>query len=115
MPLCVRVRNRTTFRETIDAQSTQKEVAAAVGISPQRLNQLMTGRGVVRIHVLVAAAIERALHVPPGALFIAEETVADDVAVIGPYLHARDGDDPDALLGEPSDGVYVEPARARVA
>jgi transcriptional regulator with XRE-family HTH domain len=113
--LCVRVRNRTTFRETIDAQTTQVEVAAAVGISPQRLNQLMTGRGVIRINVLVAAAIERVLHVPPGQLFLAEAAVADEVAVIGPYLQARDGDDPDAPIHEPDDGVYVEPATTRVA
>lgn len=115
MPLYVRVRNRTLFREAVEARGTQVELAAAAGVSPQRVNQLINGPKVVRVNLRAAATMERHLGVPPGHLFFADPNLGDDIAVVGPYLAAHEDDDPDAPAAEPNDGIYVESAPAHVA
>jgi transcriptional regulator with XRE-family HTH domain len=91
MTAYVRVRKRDDLVAAIDATGTQVDVAAAAGLSTQRINQLFTGAHDV-IEVRKARRLEDALGVPPGALF-----VAVDGPLLAPYVHASDSaDDPHA-------------------
>jgi transcriptional regulator with XRE-family HTH domain len=87
MTAYVRVRKLDDLVECIDATGTQVDVAAAAGLSVQRVNQLYTGAHQI-IEVRKARRLEEALGVSPGALF-----TAVDGPLLAPYLHADSDDD----------------------
>jgi transcriptional regulator with XRE-family HTH domain len=78
----VRLVNATALLEAIAAHGTgtQTEVAASAGISLQRLNQIVREVAPV-VPVATAAALERALGVPVGALF-----APDDAELLRRYI-----------------------------
>lgn len=87
MTAYVRVRKVEDLVECIDATGTQVDVAAAAGLSVQRVNQLYTG-GHDIIEVRKARRLEEALGVPHGLLF-----TAVDAGLLAPYLHVSDPED----------------------
>lgn len=105
MTAYVCVRELDTLVEHIDATGTQVDVAAAAGLSVQRVNQLYTGHHNV-IEVRKAARLEEALGVPPGTLF-----VAVDSELLTPYVRAA----ADADLTEPPPPALAPPVSAPVA
>lgn len=85
----VRVRDPELLQKHVRAAgTTQIDLAARVGLSPQRFSQLVTGAGPV-IRAVHAAAIEDALGVPRRTLFVAEES-----ALIRDYLDDQDPEPP---------------------
>lgn len=106
MTAYVRVRKVDLLVECIDATGTQVEVAAAAGLSVQRLNQLYTGGHDV-IEVRKARRLEEALGVPHGALF-----TAVDAPLLAPYIRLADDPEDDPDPGEPAD---TPPAASSVA
>lgn len=95
MTAYVRVRKHDDLVAAVDATGTQVDVAAAAGLSVQRVNQLYTGAHDV-LEVRKARRLEDALGAPPGSLFIAV-----DGPLLLPYVHAADEDD--TAPGEPAD------------
>lgn len=89
MSALVRVRKHSDLVQAIDDTGLQVEVAAASGLTIQRVNQLYTGSH-DRIEVRKARALENALGVPHGALF-----TAVDGPLLVPYVHPDDEDEPD--------------------
>jgi hypothetical protein len=98
MSAYVRVRKLDELRRLIDAAGTQTDVAAAAGLSLQRLNQLYVGTH-SRLEVRKARRLEDVLHVPYGSVF---------AAVDGPLLEPYMTDDHDEPT--PDDGTEVTDA-----
>lgn len=92
MSAYVRVRKLDDLVQRIDDTGTQVDVAAAAGLSTQRVSQLYTGNHNI-IEVRKARALEEVLGVPHGALF-----VAVDGPLLLPYV------DPDGPEGGPDSG-----------
>lgn len=82
MTAYVRVRKLADLVECVDATGTQVDVAAAAGLSVQRVNQLYTGAHNI-VEVRKARRLEDALGVRPGSLF---EAVDRDL--LTPYVTA---------------------------
>lgn len=93
MTAYVRVRKLDALVAAVDATGTQVDVAAAAGLSTQRVNQLYTGHHSI-IEVRKARRLEDALGVPPGELF-----TAVDGPLLLPYVHATE-DDPCEPAGD---------------
>lgn len=109
MTALVRVRKLDDLVDRVDATGTQVDVAAAAGLSTQRLNQLYTGTHTT-VEVRKARRLEQALGVPHGTLF-----AAVDGPLLMPYLHAVDLDEDDPGPGEPAVGDDPPPATAPAA
>lgn len=107
MSTFVRVRKHEDLVRAIDRVGMQTEVAVVSGVSIQRVNQLYSGRHDV-IDVQKAAALEDALEVPRGALF-----VADHGALLVDYLGTAPELEPEPATGGPDDpGAAPEDAPA---
>lgn len=100
MTAYVRVRKLDDLVECIDATGMQVDVAAAAGLSTQRINQIYTGRHST-LEVRKARRLEEALGVPTGHLF-----VAIDADLLAPYI----GADPEDI--SPVDEVPTAPPAA---
>lgn len=88
MTAYVRVCKHELLVEAIDLTGTQVDVAAAAGLSVQRVNQIYTGANTV-IEVRKARALEAAVGLPLGALF-----EAVDGPLLVPYVREDDPDQP---------------------
>lgn len=82
MAMYVRVRTQAALRAAVQHAGTQAKVAERAGMSVQRLNQLVTGSA-PSIRVRQAAALEDALGVARGSLFVVDNGGVD---MISPYL-----------------------------
>lgn len=96
MSAYVRLCKREELVQRIDETGTQVDVAAAAGLSTQRVNQLYTGAHDV-LEVRKARRLEEALGVPHGSLF-----TAIDAQLLAPYVRAEppQGDPADQPPGE---------------
>ena len=107
MTAYVRVRKVDLLVERVDATGTQVDVAAAAGLSVQRVNQLVTGAHSV-VEVRKARRLETALGVPHGTLF-----EAVDSGLLAPYIQLADPVDPDPVDPGPGDttgpGTHAAP------
>lgn len=92
MTAYVRVSKWEQLVEAIDLTGTQVDVAAAAGLSIQRVNQLYVGSHNV-LEVRKARQLESVLGAPLGSLFIAV-----DGPLLLPYVHEDDPGEP----GEPT-------------
>lgn len=86
MSAYVRVRKLDDLVQRIDHTGTQVDVAAAAGLSTQRVNQLYTGAHSI-IEVRKARRLEDALGVLHGTLF-----TAVDATLLAPYITAEEPD-----------------------
>lgn len=96
MTAYVRVRKHDELVQRIDDTGTQVDIAAAAGLSTQRVNQLYTGAHQI-IEVRKARRLEDALGVCHGTYF-----EAVDAPLLAPYvLTAGPEGDPDPGDSEP--------------
>lgn len=109
MTAYVRVCKREQLVEAIDLTGTQVDVAAAAGLSVQRVNQIYTGANDV-IEVRKARALEAAVGVPLGSLF-----QAVDGPLLVPYVHEDDDPDPAAIPAQSATEPATEPIREVLA
>jgi transcriptional regulator with XRE-family HTH domain len=91
MSAYVRVCKHDELIQRIDETGTQVDVAAAAGLSTQRINQIYTGAHAV-LEVRKARRLEEALGLPHGSLF-----TAVDAPLLAPYMRAESPE------GEPAD------------
>jgi transcriptional regulator with XRE-family HTH domain len=87
MAVYVSARDVTALRDRIVAtHTTQVALARAANTSPARISQIVSGRATA-ITVTLAAAIERALGVPPGTLF----GITVPAELVEPYISPTTG------------------------